>query len=237
MSVQVENVNRFLATTTGREKLCRLVQYFSRFYAFYLYRSGAPKDVIQRWSDLKQHIGNARKFFRLFKQLEFAQAGIKSLALKDEVLRITGAAKQFAMFFYYCSEALVLANTVNFYKISNAKQVQQFGFKCWFTALAFSIASSLYKYRTLGIRKHMLEKSLKAAEKGSAEKDGLQVEASRLHTEKKALNKQLLQDLVDIIIPTAGLGWIGFDEGIVGLAGMTTSWLAMTSQWQKVASK
>lgn len=202
MSVQVENVNRFLATTTGREKLCRLVQYFSRFYAFYLYRSGAPKDVVQRWSDLKQHIGNARKFFRLFKQLEFAQTGIKSLALKDEVLRITGAAKQFAMFFYYCSEALVLvtytsilsdqrhlliftllqANTVNFYKISNAKQVQQFGFKCWFTALAFSIASSLYKYRALGIRKHMLEKSLKAAEKGSAEKDGLQVEASRLHT-------------------------------------------------------
>jgi hypothetical protein len=30
---------------------------------------------------------------------------------------------------------------------------------------------------------------------------------------------QFVQDACDIIIPTAGLGWIGFDEGIVGIAG------------------
>lgn len=104
----MEAINRFMATTTGREKLCRLVQYFSRFYAFYLLRSGAPKEVIQRWAELKGHIGNARKFFRLFKQVEFASNGIKALGIKDEVLRATGALKQLFMFVYYCTEAAVL---------------------------------------------------------------------------------------------------------------------------------
>lgn len=40
-----------------------------------------------------------------------------------------------------------------------------------------------------------------------------------VNREKKGLHKQLLQDVVDAIIPVAGLNIIGFDEGIVGLAG------------------
>lgn len=42
---------------------------------------------------------------------------------------------------------------------------------------------------------------------------------TRVNREKKGLHKQLLQDVVDAIIPVAGLNIIGFDEGIVGLAG------------------
>jgi peroxin-11B len=104
----VEAFNRYLNTTVGREKLCRLVQYFARFYAFYLFRSGAPKDTIQRWVDLKTHLGNGRKFFRLLKPVEFAHTGIKSLAIKDEVLRSTAVAKQTGMMLYYLSEVFVL---------------------------------------------------------------------------------------------------------------------------------
>lgn len=108
--MSVDTFNRFLATTTGREKACRLVQYFARFYAFYLFRSGAPKEAIQRWNDLKSHIGNARKFFRLFKQVEFANTAVKSLSIQDEVVRATSVLKQIGMFFYYGTEALVLVS-------------------------------------------------------------------------------------------------------------------------------
>lgn len=104
----VDAFNRYLNTTVGREKLCRLVQYFARFYAFYLFRNGAPKDTIQRWVNLKTHLGNGRKFFRLLKPVEFAQTGVKSLSIRDEVLRFTAVAKQTGMFFYYMSEVFVL---------------------------------------------------------------------------------------------------------------------------------
>ena len=106
----VDAFNKYLGTTVGREKLCRFVQYFARFYVFYLFRQGAPKDTIQRWTDLKTHLGNGRKFYRLLKPVEFAQAGVKNLSVRDEVLRITGVAKQAGMFLYYCTEMFVLVS-------------------------------------------------------------------------------------------------------------------------------
>ncbi|KAI9321704.1 peroxisomal biogenesis factor 11 [Dichotomocladium elegans] len=224
--MSVDTVNKFLGTTIGREKACRLVQYFARFYAFYLLRAGAPKEAIQRWVDLKTHIANARKFFRLFKQLEFAQTAIKSLSIQDEIVRATSVLKQVGMFVYYGTEALVLANAINFYKFPNVKNIQRLGFKSWLLALTMSLITGVYKHRQLGIRATMLARSEKGTEQ----------DVVKLAKEKKALRKQLFQDTADIIIPLASLDIIGFDEGIVGLAGMTSSWLALTSQWQKVSA-
>lgn len=111
----VDAINRYLQTTVGREKLCRFIQYFARFYVFYLFRNDAPKATIQRWADLKTHIGNARKFYRLLKPIEFAQVGVKSLAIKDEVLKATAVAKQAGMFMYYITEVFVLVSDIFFF--------------------------------------------------------------------------------------------------------------------------
>jgi peroxin-11B len=35
--------------------------------------------------------------------------------------------------------------------------------------------------------------------------------------------------------PSSALGWIGFDEGIVGLAGTTSSLIGLYLQWKKTA--
>ncbi|CDS08704.1 hypothetical protein LRAMOSA10065 [Lichtheimia ramosa] len=233
MSTTVETFNRYLNTTVGREKLWRFVQYFSRFYVFYLFRTGASKDTIQRWNDLKNNVSIARKFFRLFKQFEFGSNAAKSLALPDEVLKTTGALKQIGMLVYYTCEALVLANTVKFYKFSSAPEFQKFGFKAWLFALCMSVISSLYKHKRLAVRAHMLQKREGVTE----EKQNYEEEAASLVREKKAVNKQLVQDLIDMVIPVAGLNIIGFDEGIVGIAGMITSSMAIHAQWQKSQPK
>ncbi|CAO3667563.1 unnamed protein product [Rhizopus stolonifer] len=120
--------------------------------------------------DLKTHLGNGRKFFRLLKPVEFAQVGVKSLTISDEIVRYTAVIKQAGMFFYYLSEALVLSNAINFYKPSNIKQITEFGQKCWLAALIASLLSGLYKSKQLNIRERMLEKTRKAivnSEKGS----------------------------------------------------------------------
>jgi peroxin-11B len=106
----VDAFNKYLNTTVGREKLCRCVQYFARFYAYYLLRRGSPAETVQRWVDLRTHIANGRKFYRLLKPVEFAQAGIKSLNAPDEIVRFTGVAKQLGMCLYYLSEVFVLVS-------------------------------------------------------------------------------------------------------------------------------
>ncbi|KAI9312466.1 peroxisomal biogenesis factor 11 [Dichotomocladium elegans] len=236
MSSAVDSVNRLLATTVGREKFCRFIQYYARFYVFYLFRTGAPKDAVQRWNDLKNNLSVARKFFRLLKQIEFGQNAIKSMAIKDELLRVTSALKQTGMFVYYSAEAVVLVNTINFYKVSNPSKIQNLAYKAWLFALSMSVFSSLHKIRTLGLRKAMVEKSISAHGK-NYEDATIAADIQRLqfypHRESKAVRRQLMQDLIDIIIPATGLNIIQFDEGIVGLAGMTTSWMALSSEWLK----
>lgn len=107
---QINAFNKFLSVTNGREKACRLVQYFARFYVFYLLRQGSNKQIIQRWIDLKNNIGIGRKFFRLLKPVELAQSSIKSLSLSDPVLRATQCIKFTSNFFYFTSEAMSLVS-------------------------------------------------------------------------------------------------------------------------------
>lgn len=69
-----------------------------------------------------------------------------------------------------------------------------------------------------------------------SEKDGEGVvEKKKIDKEAAAVRIQLVSDLCDITIPTATLGWANFDDGLVGLAGTTSSLLGLYSQWKKTA--
>ncbi|KAI8344385.1 peroxisomal biogenesis factor 11 [Chlamydoabsidia padenii] len=215
---QVDAVNRFLHTTYGRERTCRLIQYFARFYAFYLTRQGAPMATIERWSELKQHVGNARKFFRLLKPIEFAQSGIKALNTSDEVLRITGVLKQLGMGLYYSAEVLVLTNAIHFYQPKNIKQITDFGQKCWLLGITASFLSGLYKLKLLNVQQHMLvkERTYRNVEKDDTELSKREVAVKK---EQYSTSYQLVQDALDFTIPSSALGWLPLDDGIVGIAG------------------
>ncbi|KAI7896466.1 peroxisomal biogenesis factor 11 [Mucor mucedo] len=201
---QITAFNRFLNVTNGREKACRFVQYFARFYAFYLLRQGGSNP--QRWIELKNHLGIGRKFFRLLKPVELAQSGIKSLSLPDPFLRATQCIKFTSNFLYYTSEAMSLLDTIKFHKLDNPKRVTEFGQKCWLMALSASILSSLYQ---------------------------LYIAPSAKKSTNEAARYQLTQDIVDMMIPLGGLKWLNLDEGAIGLAGMITSAMAIHTQWKK----
>ncbi|ORX56227.1 peroxisomal biogenesis factor 11 [Hesseltinella vesiculosa] len=223
----VATFNKFLHTTTGREKMCRLVQYFSRFYVFYLTRQGAPKDVITKWAGLKGHLGNARKFFRLAKNVEFATNAIKGLSIQDPVLRATTVLKQVGMFLYYTTEAINLMNIISFRHDSNLKDITRLGQKCWFIALSASLVSGVHKFNVL---KEKRQRLVAAGEKADP------ADAKKLTKDFVSARYQFIQDACDIVIPTSGLGIISFDEGVVGIAGMITSAMAIRTQWNKVSA-
>ncbi|KAG0276558.1 hypothetical protein BGZ95_007393, partial [Linnemannia exigua] len=55
--------------------------------------------------------------------------------------------------------------------------------------------------------------------------------------EQHALNKALLQDGLDLLIPASGLGYVDLDDGVVGLIGTATSLMGAESHWAKVNAK
>lgn len=53
--------------------------------------------------------------------------------------------------------------------------------------------------------------------------------------QQKAVNIQLVSDLCDLTVPSTALGYLNLDEGIIGLAGTTSSLLGVYGAWQKTA--
>lgn len=44
-----------------------------------------------------------------------------------------------------------------------------------------------------------------------------------------------MSDLCDLTIPASALGWVGLDDGLVGLAGTLGSLIGIYGQWKKTA--
>lgn len=53
--------------------------------------------------------------------------------------------------------------------------------------------------------------------------------------QRKAVNIQLISDLCDLTVPSTALGYVNLDDGIIGLAGTTSSLLGVYGAWQKTA--
>jgi len=121
----------------------RAVQYFARFYAWYLLRKG-NKEEAARWVTLKSHLGLARKcaypvvafelnfdflfrpVMRLGKPMECLQAALKaSFSLGPTAEIITMVVRQIGYFTYLtydafiwvCSSQLTRVYTVNLYQM------------------------------------------------------------------------------------------------------------------------
>lgn len=87
----------------------RTVQYFSRFYAWYLYRTNNPKSAIAPWEATKKSFGQARKLLRLGKFLEHIKAASIAADAKggDAVLKYTTIGRQLGYTGYLLLDNLV----------------------------------------------------------------------------------------------------------------------------------
>ncbi|KAF1953063.1 peroxisomal biogenesis factor 11 [Byssothecium circinans] len=223
----VSHYLKFVATTVGRDKVLRTLQYFSRFLAWYLYRTNHPASSIAPFETTKKQFGIARKLLRVGKFVEhFKAAAVASDAKSmDPVLRFTAIGRQLGYAGYMVFDNAAVLDATSIYKFSASQRLLREGYRAWFTGISFSIASSLYALYKLRERAAAI-----------SEKDGEGVvEKKKVEKEANAVKIQLISDLCDITIPSSALGWVKFDDGIVGLAGTVSSLLGVWSQWKKTA--
>ena len=86
----------------GRDKLFRTVQYFARFYAWYLLRTNALSSSIAPWNALKKQLALVRRALRLGKNVEHFQAAAKAADAKqmDPVLKFCAIGRQLGYAIY-----------------------------------------------------------------------------------------------------------------------------------------
>jgi len=237
----VSQSQKLLATTLGRDKTYRAIQYFSRFLAWYHLTRGNKVEAA-RFSSLKSHLGVARKLMRLGKPMEHIQSALiaatKSSTYSAEQLTTVG--RQLGYFGYLCYDTLVWAHAIKVISLQpeTAQKVSKMSNRFWLTGIVFSIAHGI-------IKSSRLSKEAKAAKGGSAawaEKDvGViaerEAKARTIAIAKAANRQQLVQDVLDGCIPGTSLGFLNLNEGVLGIVGFITSVMALRKQWDAAGSE
>ncbi|EFQ33480.1 peroxisomal biogenesis factor 11 [Colletotrichum graminicola] len=223
----VAHYNKFVATTVGRDKVLRTLQYFARFYAWYLFRTNGSKAEIAPWEAIKKQFGLTRKIMRFGKNIEhFKAAAVASDAkTTDPVLRYAAVGRQLGYAGYLTFDAATVLDAAGIKKWEGAKKLQKEAFRFWAIGLIFSVIAQTYTLYRLQQREAKVDKK---------EGEGV-VEAKRIAIERAASRLQLISDLCDLTVPTSALAWLNFDDGIVGLAGTVSSLIGVYTQWKKTA--
>lgn len=95
-TLRVRKHGILIVPVVGRDKLLRTLQYFSRFYAWYLYRTNNPARVIAPFEAIKKQFALTRKCLRIGKNVEHFKAAAVAMDAKgmDPVLRYCAVGRQ-----------------------------------------------------------------------------------------------------------------------------------------------
>jgi len=218
---------KFVATTVGRDKLLRTLQYFSRFYAWYLFRTNGTPAEIAPFEAIKKQFGLTRKLMRFGKNVEHFKAAAIAADSKnlDPVVKYCAVGRQLGYAGYLTFDAVTYLDAAGIRKSPATQRLQREAYRCWMIGLLFSAMSGTYSLYQLRLQQSRIDK-----------KDGEgAVATKRIENERSTLNLQLLSDLCDLTVPTSAIGLTNFDDGFVGLAGTVSSLIGVYSQWKKTA--
>ncbi|KAJ3060750.1 Peroxisomal membrane protein PMP27 [Podochytrium sp. JEL0797] len=215
---------KFLASTTGRDRINRFLQYFARFLAWHLARSGADKERLAQVAGFMAAFGMTRKVMRTGRQLEFYRGAVKSLALKDSVLKVTTVAKSLFMAVWLSFDTCQWLHTAGVHKFTNIKEIGTRANQSWLMALLFSLVGDIYKLH-MNHKKLVIERKVAHQAPGKDESVQAKKTVKALLVERRKVAIATVQDSVDLLLPTSGLEYIQVESGVVGLAGAFTSLL------------
>ncbi|KAK7463711.1 Peroxisomal membrane protein PMP27 [Stygiomarasmius scandens] len=230
---------KYGSTTLGRDKAYRAIQYFARFYAWYLLSRG-DKDAAARWSALKTHLGTARKLLRLGKPVEHLQAALRAcLSTGPPVEQITTIARQISYFGYLTFDAFVWANSIKFLSLKpeTSTRVAKISNRFWLAGILFSLINGLVKSVRLARETRKLQGTQTWGEKGPGAEAERETRLSAVLAAQDNTRHQLLIDLLDAWIPATALGIANVNEGALGIFGLITSLMAAQKQWEAVNGK
>lgn len=151
---------KFVATTVGRDKLLRTLQYFSRFYAWYLYRTNGTPGQIAPFDAIKKQFGLARKLMRVGKNVEHFKAAAIAADSKtlDPVVKYCAVGRQLGYAGYLSFDALTYLDAAGIRKSPATQRLQREAYRCWMIGLLFSTVSGAYSLYNLRQQASKLDK-------------------------------------------------------------------------------
>jgi peroxin-11B len=137
---------KYVSTTVGRDKLLRTIQYFSRFYAWYLYRTNALPATIAPFEAIKKQFGLSRKLLRVGKNIEHFKAAAVAADAKgtDPVLKYLAVGRQLGYGGYLTLDMVAYLDAAGIKSSAYSKRLGREAYKAWVIGLLCSTLSGVY---------------------------------------------------------------------------------------------
>jgi peroxin-11B len=151
---------KFVATTVGRDKLLRTLQYFSRFYAWYLFRTNGTPAEIAPFEAIKKQFGLARKLMRVGKNVEHFKAAAVAADSKnlDPVVKYCAVGRQLGYAGYLSFDAITVLDAAGIRKSPATQRLQREAYRFWMIGLLFSAVSGTYSLYQLRQQQSKIDK-------------------------------------------------------------------------------
>lgn len=188
--------------------------------------SGYAKETVFKWNKVVKTVSEARKLMRIGRPLEYVQGLLQSLSVKDDFLRVVNIIKNAALALWLWYDMFEWLQLVGLYHPADLKALKRKTAWYWFVGLFFSIIANVMKLR------ETLSKIDKAS---STSIDSAKKELSDLKKTQQKNLLDLVKNSVDILLPAVRLELLSLNDGVVGLAGATTSLIGGYDQWNKVS--
>jgi len=230
---QVLTFLKWQEATTGRDKVLRLIAYFSKYAIYMMKQHDISPDWQKRLASGASSIGTTRKAIRFFRALEYVQEFLKALNTKDDVERYLSLFKSFWLTVWMACDHIQYLQKLGYLKLVDLKRIDEYHSKGWFFGLLAGLLIAAYKFKAAVDENKAARAGLNQALSDPA-KIGAANKALKAGEEKR--NKQimaLVKNGTDIIIPAARLGWLPVSDGTVGLAGTVTSIIGIIDSWPK----
>lgn len=151
------------ASIVGRDKVLRTLQYFARFYSWYLYRTNNPTSAIQPWTAVKNQFGLTRKIMRVGKFVEHIRAAseLYDAAMKqgsgDKIVQYLQTLRQIGYGGYMLFDTMTVPNAIGATKFEGAKRWQATAYRFWLTGIVASTLAGIYKLYHLSQRARQID--------------------------------------------------------------------------------
>lgn len=233
----VTNLIKFNAQTNGRDKLCRLLQYGCRLVWGHLQRSGNAAETIQTLKNIEYMFSMTRKLLRFGKSLDFIQGALKSLHLKDTVLRLTLTLSKINQAFYLLFDHFLWFNNVGAVKL-NKQYWSEVSSRFYLATLILNLVRDLYDiYNVIveEVNKSATRKRSSPYMNGDA---NYQTLPNRDHSlvyilqQNRTLLLDTVKNLFDLSIPMSTLGHLKLSPRTQGMFGLISSAIAAATIWE-----
>lgn len=156
----VSHYLKYVATTTGRDKLLRTIQYFARFYAWYLFRTNGTTAEVAPWETLKKQFGLVRKVLRAGKNVEHFRAAAVAADTKgsDVFLKYTSVGRQLGYAGYLSLDLMTLPDALGIRKSPATKRLSQEAYRFWAMGIICSIVAQFYTLYQLNDRETKVDR-------------------------------------------------------------------------------